>query len=266
MRDGRKIKMKTVANRLDLGKTRIAGFCLYCSESKDFIETTPNEVKTLINQGQVNGLKLVDGRIELDTENFNIHNLMIKSSVGRYRTLYADDCMVTCMYAVVSMLEIDNNSQIFEIINNRCGRIWITSERLKMLIQMGNVAGVRLVNGEIELCKGVSIENRKSMAEQTDNQYYLVVPEIEQLVEDTHIEPVPVQLDNNEVETHTKRADSLETIFDSLDVTKYSSEVNVNTEEATGTPDYTGENKEVDPLQEQVGEKKKVSDRKTKKK
>jgi len=273
--------MKTLANRIDLGVTRIAGYNLFCSESREFQETTPREVKALINQGQVNGLKLINGHMELDTDGFNMHNLKIKSACGRFRTLYPADNMVN-MYAVVRVIETDNG-RLYETISNKCARVKVTPERLNMMIEMGYyVAGVKMVDGQISICQGVTILDKRSNNEPPDNQCYPVVPEVQQLSDGDNIEPEPVSLEvgnnglsdaagkpdeavSNAVETPGEKTNSLKTIFDSLDVTKYTSDVIANSDGATITTDYTKENEEVDPSTEQADEKKKVNG-KTKKK
>jgi len=230
--------MKTIVCRLDLGQTRVSGYTLYDEITCEFQETTPREVKELIKRNQVNGLKLVNGDIELDTEGFNQMNLIVKSAVGKYRNLYPADTMVNCTYAVVRVIET-NNGRIYETVNNRCARVKITPERLKMLIEIkGYVAGVRLVEGKIEICKGVSILDKRANNEQTDDQSYHAVPEVEQLLEGTPVvtELVSFEADNNNLRCEQSLTD-------------------VNTEE----------NKEDDPSKEQVDEQKKVCERKTKK-
>lgn len=155
--------MKTVVCRLDLGMTRVAGYTLYSEITKEFQEITPKEVKDLITHGQVNGLKLIEGQIELDTECFNTRNLMVKSAVGKYRPMYNTDSIINSMYAVVRVIENDNDDgKVYEIVSNKCARVKVTPERLKMLMEIGYVAGVRLLNGQIEVCKGVTIEDKRT--------------------------------------------------------------------------------------------------------
>lgn len=152
--------MKTVVCRIDLGLTRIAGYTLYNEVTREFEETTPKEVKYLINCKEVNGLCLNGDEIVLDTETFNMKNLMIKSGVGKFRTLYDTNKIVNCMYAVVRVIETDK-CKLFEIISSKYGRIKVTSERLRILIETAHVAGVKIVNNKIQVCKGVTIEDRR---------------------------------------------------------------------------------------------------------
>lgn len=152
--------MKTVICRIDLGLTRIAGYTLYNEVTREFEETTPKEVKYLINRKEVNGLCLNGDEIVLDTEAFNMNNLMIKSGVGKFRMLYDTNKIVNCMYAVVRVIETDKEKQ-FEIISSKYGRVKVTSERLRILIETAHVAGVKIVNNKIQVCKGVTIEDRR---------------------------------------------------------------------------------------------------------
>ena len=153
--------MKTVIARIDLGMTRTAGYLIYFPETLEFVEMTPKEVKQLIKTYGINGLKLVNNEIELD-EAFNQRNLMIRTGVGRYRQLYESENMINRMFAVTKHI-IDNDGERYEIINNRCGRNEVTSEKLKVLMEIGFVAGVRFKgsNKKIEVCKGVIIEDRR---------------------------------------------------------------------------------------------------------
>jgi len=142
--------MKTVICRLDLGYTRIAGYTLYDDVTEEFHETTPREVKELIKKDQVNGLKLVNDEIVLDTEGFNQRNLMIKSAVGKYRPLYDTDSLVTRMYAVLDV--VDNGGELmYEVITNYCGRKLMTEEFVRTLSSIGYVAGAIITDEKIKL-------------------------------------------------------------------------------------------------------------------
>lgn len=283
--------MKILANRIDLGLTRIAGFNLYCSESRAFEETTPKDVKALIKRNQVNGLKLVNGEIVLDTEGFNMRNLMVKSGVGKYRSLFPADTMVNCMYAVVRVIDTDNG-RIYETVNNKCARVKVTPEKLNMLMEMGYVAGVKKNDkGVIEICKGVTIEDKRTNNEQPIDQSPPAVPEVEQHLDDSNVvmESVSSEVGNNclqseqslsgadadgepdeavntEVETSFEKVDIIDTKFYSLDLTELPNDLNISPDEASSTSDYTEENKVDDQSPEHVGEEKKVSNRKTTKK
>lgn len=153
--------MKTVIARLDLGVTRVAGFCFYNDSTGEFEEKTPKQVKDLIKKHEVNGLILKNDQIELDKDGFNTTNIMIKTGVGKFRPLYETDSIVNCMYAVVRVILYDDKT-VYEVINNRCARKKFSKEKLKLLIELGNVAGVILVDNNITVCNGVIIEDLRN--------------------------------------------------------------------------------------------------------
>ena len=142
--------MKTVICRLDLGYTRIAGYTLYDDLTEEFHETTPRDVKELIRKNQVNGLKLFENEIVIDTEGFNQRNLMIKSAVGKYRPLNATDSLVTRMYAVLDVVDCGGELK-YEVITNYCGRKLMTEEFIRTLNKMGYVAGAIITDEKIKL-------------------------------------------------------------------------------------------------------------------
>lgn len=250
--------MKTVANRIDLGMTRIAGYNLYDEVSLEFQETTPKEVKDLINCGQVNGLKLINGEIQLDKEDFNMCNLMVKSAVGKFRPLYPDDSIVTCMYAVVRMIETDNG-RLYEIISNKCSRVKITYERLKLLMEVGYVAGVKNINGAIEICKGVPIEDRRTKNEKASNSFLGEAADTKQSL----IDNKEAKSKNTEIstisETDTKEQKSMNEVFDNMDV-------NTANDVAAKTSDDSKESIIDNTFPIPVEEKKTAVNHKTKKK
>lgn len=277
--------MRTAICRLDLGFTRVAGFTIYNAASKDFDETTPREVKDLIKQAGVNGIRLnKDEDIELDAEGFNMHNLMVKSACGKYRTLYPTTSIVNCMYAVVRVIETDNG-RLYEVINNKCGRVKITPDRLKILIEVGCVAGVKMgADGEIEICKGVIIENKRTKVEQFESITQTEVKECEQSLQSLQGDSIEAKtastvegdeksaeksaesVANESTNQNEQEVNSLEVIFDSLDVTAEQADVNTNSDDTSIDLGNTEVNKDDSPTKEQVEEKKTTTPRKNKKK
>ena len=160
------MKMTPVC-RLDLGPTRVAGFTLFDPKSKEFRECTPKEVKQLILAGQVNGLKLCEDEIVLDRDGFNMRNLKIKSGVGNYRSMFPCEHGDGKFYAVVRLIDTDGG-RLFEVVDNKCARVKIDAGKLMMLAAFSSVAGVRVHDGEIELCDGVIYEDRRSELTETD--------------------------------------------------------------------------------------------------
>lgn len=143
--------MKTVICRLDLGYTRIAGYLLYDNLSQEFLETTPRDTKELVKKGQVNGLMLVSGEIELDEEGFNQKNLMVRTGVGKYRPLKDTDSLINRMYAVIDVVDCGGEIK-YEVITNYCGRKLVDEDFIKSINFMGYVAGVKIADDGIQLC------------------------------------------------------------------------------------------------------------------
>lgn len=133
---------KTVICRIDLGKTRVAGYLIYYPETKEFLECTSLEVKRLIRNNELNGLMLEGDEIVLDKD-FN-QNLMIRSGVGRYRAMYEDDMPARIrMYAVTQMMVYGDYVEL-EVISNTCARLVMSSEHVAHLCKLGAVAGCKV--------------------------------------------------------------------------------------------------------------------------
>lgn len=153
--------MKTVAARMDLGMTRIAGYILFDPKSLEFHETTPREVERLVRQGQINGLKFnPEGELIPDLEGWNLGNVKIKSAVGNYRNWNTSDPRGDTCYSVVRAIDIQDVGRIYETINNRCGRVFYTGKQLAALSSMFWVGGITVDdNDNINLCQGVQVED-----------------------------------------------------------------------------------------------------------
>lgn len=113
---------KFVTGRLDLGKTRIAGYTAYDSKSKNILELVPTEAKSLVERGELYGLVLNEqGELLPDKTGFTMNNLFIKSGVGNWRTLYDNDSIVGEMFILVRVITSGENVY-YELISNRGGR------------------------------------------------------------------------------------------------------------------------------------------------
>lgn len=224
--------MKTVICRLDLGYTRVAGYTLYDDITEEFHETTPREVKELIKNDQVNGLKLVNDEIVLDVEGFNQRNLMIKSAVGKYRPLYNTDSLVTRMYAVLDVVDCGGEFK-YEVITNYCGRKLMTEEFVRTLSSIGYVAGVIITDKKIILCnKKLSnhlISGKPIVNENKDEEYKEIneLPEADAVLiieEEVKIEKEIIKENEGtevkvEVEPEVKAESNVEMAVDKVDKT-----------------------------------------------
>ncbi|MFL0194331.1 hypothetical protein ACJDU8_01890 [Clostridium sp. WILCCON 0269] len=282
--------MKTVVSRIDLGMTRIAGYTLYDEMSHEFLEVTPKEVKALISCGQVNGLKLVNGEVELDRESFNMSNLMVKSGVGKFRTLFPSSSMANCMYAVVRVIQTDNGN-LYEIVSNKCARVTVAIEHLKMLMEIGYVAGVKMLDQKIEICHGVTFEDKTSRViklEKTtqdgaveskqnlnganiENMHNLPVHNKNNLhpkqgLSNINTEVKAVESKNDEAITPVEKSDRADVIDDSVHTIAESKALGGTSDDTTIIHDSTEKNKKDNQPKEQVNENKLTTNRNTKKK
>lgn len=154
--------MKTVVCRLDLGFTRIAGYILYDSDKMEFQEMTPKMAENLVRMHCVNGLIFdKDGELVPDLEGWNLGNIKIKSGVGNYRDFNTVEPRGEKVYSVVRALRLNDDNVIFELINNKCARVFYTVKQVIALAQFHWVGGVTVdpENCEITTCKGVIFED-----------------------------------------------------------------------------------------------------------
>lgn len=151
---------KTVVCQLALGRTRVSGYTLYDHDSMAFEETTPRDVKRLIKEGVVNGLRLnKQGEILLDEKGFNCKNLLVKSGVGNYRPLVPSvDMLGHGMFALTKVACTDDGL-VYEIVSNECARLPITEQKLRALYSVGCLCGCWINDdtGMIEFAKGVEM-------------------------------------------------------------------------------------------------------------
>jgi len=147
---------KTVVARLDLGFTRVAGYLLFDPVSKEFQETTPKVVEKMVAARAVNGLIIeADGELVPDKNGWNIGNIKIRSGVGNYRDLNTVDPKGDTVYHVVRALKLDDTQTIYEVVNNKCARVFYSENQLRALAQFSWIGGVRITDEVVELCDGV---------------------------------------------------------------------------------------------------------------
>ena len=146
---------KFVTSQLNMGK-RVMGYSVYVSESKDFIECSSKQVKDIFNSGDgIYGLKVDNGEIELDAAGFHMNNLMVKTGLGTYKPLKMDsELMVTTLYCLVRIIK--GKTEIsYELVSSKCGRIEVTEQKLKSMLEFTNVAGVYMDGDKLVICDGV---------------------------------------------------------------------------------------------------------------
>ena len=151
---------KTVVCQLALGRTRVSGYTLYDHDSMAFEETTPRDVKRLIKDGVVNGLRLdKQGEILLDEKGFNCKNLLVKSGVGNYRPLVPSVGMLGHGMFALTKVACTDEGLVYEIVSNECARLPITEQKLRALYSIGCLCGcwINDASGMIEFANGVEM-------------------------------------------------------------------------------------------------------------
>lgn len=245
--------MRYAVSLIYLGYTRNSGAVLFDSDTKEFLDSTPAEVRRLIDLGLVKGLKWRNGddgpEFVVDAEGFNQQNIPVKSA-NKFRPYLNDvpGAPINSMYTVVRVLDTDYRGKLYEVVSNKCARIKITEQNLRELSQLTNIAGVWITDNEIKVCDGVQYENRKADAafskgtykdgiaieclpstkdmledkpepaeektEETSEETPVEQSETEQTEEKT--EETPVESNSEESETDKKEPESLEDIFGSV--------------------------------------------------
>lgn len=161
--------MRYAVSLIYLGYTRNSGAVLFDSDTKEFLDSTPAEVRRLIDLGLVKGLKWRNGdegpEFVVDTEGFNQQNIPVKSA-NKFRPYLNDvpGAPINSMYTVVRVLDTDYRGRLYEVVSNKCARIKITEQNLRELSQLTNIAGVWITDEGIKVCDGVQYENRKADA------------------------------------------------------------------------------------------------------
>lgn len=150
---------KYLVNSETLGN-RLTGYMFYESKTKEFIGMTEKAILTALKNGEVlNGFKLNDEELELDTEGFHQTNLLARSGINTYTAVVESDCPVNNFYTVVKVMK-ENNKTVYEVISSRHGRTDITEEKLKIYLEMGIIQGGAWLDskGKINIAKGVEVE------------------------------------------------------------------------------------------------------------
>lgn len=228
--------MRYAVSLIYLGYTRNSGAVLFDSDTKEFLDSTPAEVRRLIDLGLVKGLKWRNGdegpEFIVDTEEFNQQNIPVKSA-NKFRPYLNDvpGAPINSMYTVVRVLDTDYRGRLYEVVSNKCARIKITEQNLRELSQLTNIAGVWITDNEIKVCDGVQYENRKADAAFSKGTYkdgiaIECLPSTKDMMEDKpepeedkteeKTEETPVESNSEESETDKKEPESLEDIFGSV--------------------------------------------------
>jgi hypothetical protein len=142
---------------------RLIGYDFYDSKSKGFIGMSEKQVMDRLRRGErVYGFSLVneneEEKLVLDTDNFNMTNLQLKSGVNTLSWLNENpDCDMNIALVVVAVFN-EKGKRTYETVNARHARVVYDENKLRMMIEIGvPVAGIKLDKNRIIVCEGVEV-------------------------------------------------------------------------------------------------------------
>ena len=154
---------KYAVSLMSLGYTRQSGAILYNPETQDFDETSVAIVRNMIKNNEVVGLTFNHAYAELQPDETYCKDITVKTGVGKYRSYKnLNDKMDNMNYFVVKQITTPNGNILYELVNNKCGRIDIPLEGVIGLSEIVPVYGYEYnkETDELKLHDSVIIENR----------------------------------------------------------------------------------------------------------
>lgn len=154
---------KYAVSLMSLGYTRQSGAILYNPETQDFDETSVAVVRNMIKNNEVVGLTFNHAYSELQPDETYCSDITVKTGVGKYRSYKnLNDKMNNMNYFVVKQITTPNGDILYELVNNKCGRIDIPLDGVIGLSKIVPVYGFEYneETDELKLHDSVIIENR----------------------------------------------------------------------------------------------------------
>ena len=146
---------------------RLIGFDCYDSKSKGFIGMSEKQIIDKIKRGErVYGFKLgkEDDKevLVLDSENFNMINLQVKSGVNTLSWMNEMDASDINTELIVVAVKNENGKKVYETVNARHARVTYNENKLLMMFELGiPVAGIKVKNNKVTICEGVEVEQEE---------------------------------------------------------------------------------------------------------
>lgn len=151
---------KAIINRVDLGK-RVVGYELYSYDSEEILGLTVSQIKALVDSGEkVLGVRF-EGK-ELLLDGVHTRNIMVKTGIGNFRPLVPDESLAATI--IYTVLAFDAKQGLYETINSRFGKRWVSEESLRICSGFTCVNGITFEDGKVKLCEGVKVMGAKQEA------------------------------------------------------------------------------------------------------
>lgn len=143
-----------------LGKRR-EGWCVYLHQSGEFTWFSDKQVKTKVAAGErVNGL-MVNEAGEVVMDDAFTTGLLVKTGLATFTPIKADEgeSLVSGKYlAVTRVFKGGKSGNQYEMVSNRFKVDTIPEERLKALLSLVSIGGVKLdAKGQLVIHEGVDV-------------------------------------------------------------------------------------------------------------
>lgn len=152
---------------------RLIGYDVFDSKTKGFIGMSEKQIIDKLKKGgRIYGFTLgkenENDVLVLDSDNFNMTNLQLKTGVNTLSWLNeTDGSDINTALIVVAVIN-ENGKKVYETVNARHARVTYEENKLKMMLELGiPVAGIKLDKSKIVVCEGVEVIDNNSTDKQS---------------------------------------------------------------------------------------------------
>ena len=140
------------------GKRRV-GWCVYLNKTRDFTFYSDKQVRVRLEIGErVNGLRTDEQNNIVMDEAFTT-SLMAKTGLATFIPImeHEDGNLSNKYYALVRVVKSKSGNE-YELVTNRCGLETVTEDKLKAMLTVIPIGGVKLNGaGGLEVYEGVVV-------------------------------------------------------------------------------------------------------------
>lgn len=152
---------------------RLIGYDVFDSKTKGFIGMSEKQIIDKLKKGgRIYGFTLgkenENDVLVLDSDNFNMTNLQLKTGVNTLSWLNeTDGSDINTALIVVAVIN-ENGKKVYETVNARHARVTYEESKLKMMLELGiPVAGIKLDKSKMVVCEGVEVIDNNSTDKQS---------------------------------------------------------------------------------------------------